>query len=359
MSSGERKEHNSEDLIFSMNFADDSVYKLHSNTIIGKAFIRQYGAIPSFYEEVKGQIGFIVGKYHENKAWPQEMDGIFLGDKDDSRFDHPDFYTEFWEQWFDEGREIEEGDIIKSPPNMSDIAKQVLSISLRSELMQMAIGKMAQKGEKVPKLMSPDNMLEELSRIPSQTEIYEENVRQSVKRGFAVLIIENHNLMISNSMQLHLLGEKWPSFMYEVNPVIKREEVEKYLDNLSKEYPKETKPRKSYSNSINKRLSDGIKSLTEDLDRIKTKQILSGKVVKKGMELDKEEITVDDLMDHAESKIRELYPELLGIPLCFVNSDELSEEPIRNISDLEFILKEKFETKLIDFVTENEPVIYV
>jgi hypothetical protein len=106
---------------------------------------------------------FLVDKYAEHQAWPNKFDGIGMEEEGDEKLDDPNFYSEHWDEWGDEGKTWATRTIHR--PSLADIAEAVLYQEMRAEILQLALDKLAEKtGQPAPRVMTPEQFLDVLEK---------------------------------------------------------------------------------------------------------------------------------------------------------------------------------------------------
>lgn len=137
--------------IFSVKLADKSVFNLPKEW--ESVFIDYYGSGQTNYQVVADRLKFVVQKYVRHKAWPSKYDGIGLEEIDnDSKYDNPDFY---WETWKSRDKK----------PTQAEIADQVMYQSMRVGILNKSLQDYAnRKGKQVPRVVTPEQFLKEVSR---------------------------------------------------------------------------------------------------------------------------------------------------------------------------------------------------
>ena len=147
--------------IFSMTFEDGSRFILPKPW--EDVFVDYFGPDAEVYAEVADRLHFVVGKYVAHRAWPSKFDGIGLEEElgDDSKYDHPDFYWEHWDDWRE--TELEWGGRSIHTPTWADVAEAVLYYHMRSGILQKVLNEVAKKeGVNPIRVVTPEQLLKEL-----------------------------------------------------------------------------------------------------------------------------------------------------------------------------------------------------
>lgn len=151
--------------LIKVDFEDGSTFKLPVDW--EDVFMDRFGFNQEVYPAVIERLMFVANKYIEHQAWPDKLDGIFLGEREDelgeSKYDTYDYYEEFWCDWGEAGLEWGEERIF-DPPTAAQVAKAVMYQQLRIGIMQKALDNYREQyGGKYVQVLTPEGFAREIA----------------------------------------------------------------------------------------------------------------------------------------------------------------------------------------------------